>query len=145
MMNGLPDYYGIINEIRIDPNNSRLIYAATNGYGVLKYYRKSTAVENYHEKPIPNSCALYQNYPNPFNPETEIKYGIAKAGKVVIKIYNIKGEMIKTLVNEFKPKGNYTIKWNGFNELGKRVTSGVYLYQMLAANFRSVKKMILAH
>ncbi len=145
MMNGLPDYYGIINEIRVDPNDSDLIYATTNGYGVLKYYRKSTSVENYHEKPIPNSCALYQNYPNPFNPETEIKYGIAKAGKVVIKIYNVKGEMIKTLVNEFKTPGNYTIKWNGFNEVGKRVTSGVYLYQMVADNFRSVKKMVLTH
>lgn len=144
MMNGLPGYFGIINKIRIDPNDSRLIYAATNGYGVLKYQRKPTSVENNRKKQISKTYVLHQNYPNPFNPETEIRYEIPKSCKVVINIFNIKGEKIKTLVNEIKMAGNYAIKWDGFNETDERVSSGIYLCQMVSDNFRSVKKMVLA-
>ena len=143
MMESLPEYYGFINKIRLDPNDSYRIYAATDGYGVLTYYRKPTSVENDIDKKIPNYYVLYQNYPNPFNPSTNIRYQIPEAAKVTITIYNVKGNVVRTLVNENKPVGNYFAHWDGLDESGKKVASGVYIYRMIAGNFTDFKKLIL--
>jgi hypothetical protein len=81
---------------------------------------------------------LDQNYPNPFNPNTTINYSIAEDGLVEIEILNILGERIKTLVNEFKTKGNHNISFNASS-----LASGVYVYKLQAGDFISSKKMIL--
>ena len=81
---------------------------------------------------------LNQNYPNPFNPITTIKYSIRERGFVSLKIYNVLGKEIKTLVNEEKPSGNYEINFNAEN-----LSSGIYFYKLQAGSFVKTKKMIL--
>ncbi|MEA2097284.1 MAG: carboxypeptidase regulatory-like domain-containing protein [Candidatus Cloacimonadota bacterium] len=86
---------------------------------------------------------LDNNYPNPFNPETIINYSIKEAGNVTIEVYNIKGQLVKILVNDTQETGNYTTIWNGRDNSNKSVASGVYFYKMRAQNYSSTKKMIL--
>lgn len=86
---------------------------------------------------------LNQNYPNPFNPETTINFKLSDHGNVKLNIYNVKGQLIKTLANENKASGDYSIKWDGKDNNGKKVASGIYLYKIKSGNFSSTKKMIL--
>ena len=87
---------------------------------------------------LPNDYCLYQNYPNPFNPSTTFRYSIPTQSKVMIKVYDILGNEIETLVNEEKPAGTYEVTWNADN-----LPSGVYFYQLRAGSFVEAKKMIL--
>jgi hypothetical protein len=87
---------------------------------------------------MPIDYLLYQNYPNPFNTTTIIKYSVPQTSNVVIKIYDILGNEIETLVNEEKAMGTYELNWNAEN-----LPSGVYFYQLKAGDFVDTKKMIL--
>ena len=86
---------------------------------------------------------LAGNYPNPFNPETTIRYSVKDATPVTIGIYNMKGQLVKTLVNETKAAGDHTVVWNGTDASGRSVSSGMYYYKMYAGKYSSTKKMIL--
>lgn len=86
---------------------------------------------------------LIGNYPNPFNPETTISYNLREAGEVTLDIYNLKGQKVKTLVNERQNAGSYSIVWNGKDDGNRNVSSGVYFYRMRNGKFSSTKKMIL--
>ena len=92
----------------------------------------------------PDKFSLYQNYPNPFNPTTTIKYSVGNSGVINVKlvIYNILGQRVKTLVNDAKSPGQYSAIWNGRNDAGVEVSSGVYLYLFKAGDFVETKKMI---
>ena len=103
--------------------------------------RKPTSVSS--DDQIPFTFQLAENYPNPFNPETTIRYQIAKRGNVSITIYNILGQKVKTLVDEVKPAGAYTMKWNSTNDFGTLVSSGVYFYRLQSSDFIRVRKMLL--
>ena len=92
---------------------------------------------------IPDQSLLSQNYPNPFNPKTTIAYQLAAQSNVTIKIFNIKGEEIVTLVDEIKPAGYYTIPWNGCDQQERSVASGIYLYQIRTEQFTQNRKMLL--
>ncbi len=85
---------------------------------------------------------LMQNYPNPFNPNTTIQYQLPKAGKVELKIYNITGQVVKTLVNENQKEGAYKVRWDGKNDQSQRVANGTYIYQLKHDNKAMAKKMI---
>ena len=87
---------------------------------------------------IPNNYLLSQNYPNPFNPTTTINYSIPKEGNVRLTIYSAIGKKEATIVNEYKPAGNYSVQFNGNN-----LASGIYLYRLESWNFSAVKKLIL--
>jgi hypothetical protein len=100
------------------------------------YQNIITDVKN--EKAVVYSFNLSQNYPNPFNPTTTIKYQIAKAGFVTLKVYNILGKEVATLVNEEKQPGNYYADFNGSG-----LSSGIYFYRISSGSFISTKKMIL--
>jgi hypothetical protein len=102
---------------------------------------KLLSVENQNQ--IPDSYKLYNNYPNPFNPQTTIKYDLQKPGKVVIEIFNLLGQKIRTLVNEEKVAGSYTTTWNGTTDKGLNAASGIYFYRIKTENFSNTKKMIL--
>jgi hypothetical protein len=91
----------------------------------------------------PDEFCLSQNYPNPFNPETVIRYQLPSASNLSLKIYNIIGQEIKTLVDAYQGAGYYSIKWDGTNNQGMKVASGVYIYIMRAGSFVDIKKMIL--
>jgi len=95
------------------------------------------------EVPRPDKCQLSQNYPNPFNPETNINYKLSKSGRVSIRIYNLLGQQVRLLVDEYKEAGYYTIKWDGKNNYGQEVPSGVYYYQIKAGDFVQTKRMVL--
>lgn len=86
---------------------------------------------------------LLGNYPNPFNPETTISFAIQNPGHVSLDIYNLKGQKVKTLVNENKTSGRHDIVWNGKDENNSNVSSGVYFYKMRNGKYSSTKKMIL--
>jgi hypothetical protein len=92
---------------------------------------------------IPNKFILGQNYPNPFNPNTEINFAVPKSEFVTIRIYDIMGREVYTLVNERLNPGNYRVNWQSINSYGDDVASGVYFYKMNAGNYIESKKMIL--
>ena len=92
---------------------------------------------------LPVKTNLSKNFPNPFNPETTINYSIVDAGMVRIEIFNIKGEKVRTLVNEHKSVGFYSTVWNGRDNYGKEVSSGMYFYNMITDNFHKFRKMVL--
>lgn len=104
-------------------------------YGTNKVMKKNV---NTAEVNIPKTYELFQNYPNPFNPETIIKYQIPKPGLVTLKVYDILGREVATLINENKIEGFYDFSFNA-----SRFTSGVYIYQLRANDYVSSKKMIL--
>ena len=95
------------------------------------------------EKVLPLSFKVEQNYPNPFNPSTTINFSLKSDAVVTIKIYSILGKEVRTLVNEEKPSGNYSILWNGCDNSGISVASGTYFYRYTAGNITQVKKMVL--
>jgi len=97
---------------------------------------KWTAIED--EKITPNKFELAQNYPNPFNPTTVINYSIDKPGFVQLSVFNILGQKVAHLVNEYKQSGSYNVQFNANN-----LSSGVYFYELNAGNMSSVKKMLL--
>jgi hypothetical protein len=90
----------------------------------------------------PNGFVLGQNYPNPFNPSTNIHYSLGNAGVVLLKIYNLLGSEVVTLVNKYQEAGSYTVKFNT-NQGKFNLPSGLYFYRLQAGSFISVKKMIL--
>ena len=86
---------------------------------------------------------LIGNYPNPFNPETNIRFSLKDAAPVSIEIYNVKGQMVRKLVNEVKAAGDHVAVWNGTDNNGRAVSSGVYYFKMNTGKYSSTKKMIL--
>ncbi|MFA7030214.1 MAG: choice-of-anchor J domain-containing protein, partial [Candidatus Cloacimonadaceae bacterium] len=86
---------------------------------------------------------LQGNYPNPFNPETTIRYSVKETVPVTIEVYNLKGQLVRTLVNEVKTAGNYSVVWNGRDSHNQPVSSGVYFYKMNAGKYSNTKKMIM--
>ncbi len=91
----------------------------------------------------PTEFALSQNYPNPFNPDTYIEFGLSKAAHVKIDIFNIVGQRVRTLVDEEMKSGRYVADWDGKDEQGHSVSSGIYFYRMQADDFSDMKKMLL--
>ena len=95
------------------------------------------------ETALPTEYALHANYPNPFNPSTTIKYDLPEAGLVHLTIYNQLGQPIRTLISREEAAGFKSIIWDGRNERGKQVSTGIYLYRMRVNEFSQTKKMIL--
>jgi hypothetical protein len=83
------------------------------------------------------------NFPNPFNPETTINYSLKENTKVSLNIYNIKGQLVKVLVNDFQDAGEHSVIWNGIDSNGNRVGSGIYFYKFKAGDFQKIRKMVL--
>jgi hypothetical protein len=93
---------------------------------------------NYAGNQIPDSYDLAQNYPNPFNPSTTIRYQLPQDGMVTLKVYDILGSEVATLVNEQKPAGRYEVNFDA-----SRLASGVYIYKLQSGSFISSRKMLL--
>ena len=92
----------------------------------------------------PEIYALAENYPNPFNPETTIKYQLPEAGDVRLEVYNMLGQVVTTLVDQHQLARRYTVLWQGTNDNGQTVGSGIYFYRIqVGGEFQSVKKMLL--
>jgi hypothetical protein len=94
----------------------------------------------------PYSFALPQNYPNPFNPVTNISFSVGgdkSASQVTLKIYNIVGQLVRTMVDDVRMPGSYVVAWDGRDSKGKEVASGIYFYRLKAAEFTECRKMVL--
>jgi len=102
----------------------------------LRYNREN-------EITVPLEYNLYQNYPNPFNPSTTIKFSLKRNEFVSLKIYNILGQEIKTLLRSYKEKGIHTVVWDGTDSKGKPVASGLYFYRLRTGNFSKTLKLII--
>jgi hypothetical protein len=107
---------------------------------VLEVLMAPTAVL---EQALPLVTELAQNYPNPFNPETTIHFDLATETSVTLRVYDMTGQVVRTLVQSSLQPGSYTHLWDGRNEAGVKVGSGVYFYQLEAGSFSSKKKMTL--
>jgi hypothetical protein len=97
------------------------------------------------DTPVKFTNDLSQNYPNPFNPVTTISYSIKDRSRVTLKIYNVAGQLVRTLVNEQQAprQEGYTVRWRGVSNAGEPVSSGVYFYKLTAKNFTKTRKMVL--
>tara|TARA_B000000460_G_C21295916_1_gene298021 strand:- start:90 stop:617 length:528 start_codon:yes stop_codon:yes gene_type:complete len=118
------------------------------GYGKVDAHETVMSVEaslstNNYITLIPEKISLKQNYPNPFNPVTTINYFLPKDYRVELTIYDIKGNIIETIVDKKLSRGNHTAIWNGKDNYGKIVPSGIYFYTFDSGTFSQTKKMIL--
>jgi hypothetical protein len=104
--------------------------------------RQKTDVEA-SDRYLPDRFILEQNYPNPFNPTTKIQYRLLKSVKVNLSVYNVLGEKVISLVNTKQPAGQYEVVWDGRDNLGRSVCSGLYFYRIEADNFVKAYKMML--
>ena len=111
--------------------------------GTFEYYDRKAIVDarnitGAEYDTLPTKCEVEQNYPNPFNPSTIINYSIAFANNVSIKVYDILGMEVETLVNEYKEPGNYKVEFNAIE-----LVSGIYFYKIISGPDRDIKKMLL--
>ncbi len=90
-----------------------------------------------------NNLKLHPNYPNPFNPSTAIRFELSKTENVKLDIYNVKGQLVKTLVNGMRNQGQHKVTWNGSDNTGKTVTNGIYFYKLSDGKDTITKKMVL--
>jgi len=100
-----------------------------------------TGIDISERENLERSFQLMQNYPNPFNPVTTIPYKLAKPARIKIAIYNTLGQEIRTLVNEEQAAGDYQITWNGTDNQGLSVASGIYIYRLTTDNFSEEKRL----
>ncbi len=116
-----------------DPNNNSMTITVT--------VSNVTGIDG--EESLPLQTALNGNFPNPFNPTTNISFALKKSSNISIDIYNILGQKVTTLINEYKLAGNYSITWEGTDSNNHKVASGVYFYRMKTDNYTNTKKMLL--
>ncbi len=132
----VPLSVGVFNE------SLTIITDATEPNVVINLSGEGTAVSN-DDNVQQVITALKGNFPNPFNPTTNIAYSLKETAKVKIEIYNLKGQLVKTLVNDTLPKGEHRTTWNGQDQHGNSVSSGIYFYKMQVGDYTSTKKMML--
>ena len=120
-------------------NNSLNIEAQSVAPGPCNSYKAGIGDNLEKLVNIPNEYAIGQNFPNPFNPQTVISYQLPENGHVTLKIYDVLGKEVATLVNEYKEAGYHDVEFSATN-----LSSGVYFYKLQAGNFVSTKKMLLA-
>lgn len=123
---------------RVKINNSPVGYIAGSNQTMFRTTNAGGLTGIYNSEISPSSYLLSQNFPNPFNPDTKINYSLPKKGFVTLKIYDILGREIRSLVNETKQPGNYSVDFNGSN-----LSSGVYFYRLESRGFTSTKSMVL--
>jgi hypothetical protein len=103
----------------------------------------STGIDEEKTPMLPGTLRLEQNYPNPFNPVTTIAYHLPAKSSVQLTIYNLAGQKIRTLVQAKQAAGTYRVTWDGCNQLGEPVNSGMYIYRLQTQEGVRVKKMLL--
>jgi len=130
-------------------DNENIIECKTNSYG-KSIFRILIGTQDYIESNsegiaiVPLTFELRQNFPNPFNPGTSMIFGLPKDNNVTLEVYSILGQKVRTLVDNQKyKKGYHTIDWNGMNDFGNQVSSGMYIFRLISKNQVSIKKGIL--
>ncbi len=129
------NFKGVIDEIRI-------YNYALSTEEIQNVFKEGTAVHA-TASGVPDRTALVQNYPNPFNSYTQINYTLESRGRVMIRIVNLLGQEVCTLVDEVKPPGYYTVTWDGRNEQGNPVATGLYCYEMKTDGYFGIRKLLV--
>ena len=137
-------------------NNTDLTHGSSYYYAVKASYsspetgdseysniENSGPVSESEDNILPITTELEANYPNPFNPETTIRFSLKETGSVKLDIFNIKGSLVKTLIHDHKDRGHHSVIWNGIDENGSQVSSGIYFYRLMTNEYSSIKKMLL--
>jgi len=131
--------------------NAELLTASTHGFPVgdlnwfpdqYEQWKIVTNVERSESRLLPDDFYLSNAYPNPFNPQTKIDFRIPQTSDVRITIYNVIGQQVNVILDQELYAGSYTITWNGTNDRGIQVPSGVYLYRIEAGQFSETKKVV---
>lgn len=140
--------YSVNIPIPSNVNNIYCYFSASDTKGLRKHpynapNKNFNILNNNSNTKLPDNYTLYQNYPNPFNPDTRIKFSIPKRTKVSLNIYNLLGQLVKTIVDESLEPNDYIMSWNGKDNLGNDCVSGVYLYNLVAGDYKQTKKMLL--
>jgi hypothetical protein len=147
---------GLVNVDMMTTDSIKLTKTST-GKNVTQFFIYCTwqkivplgVIERDHNKGVPSQFALNQNYPNPFNPTTTLSFNIVKTAYTEVAVYNILGQKVSTLVGQQLSPGVYTTKWNGTDDRGMSVASGVYFVRMTAdydnavGNFTALRKILL--
>ncbi len=133
--------------------NTELLTASTEGLplGDLNWFpdkkaiweAMQTSVSLKEKDAVPQDFALEQNYPNPFNPETQISFRLNKSGHVKLAVYNMLGQKVKTLLDKEKQAGRYRVTWDGTDENGEKLSSGIYYYRLEMGESHATRKMLL--
>jgi len=132
---------GMNNIISVNDDNTLTIKEIefSSAEGILMKTKMSESMQPV----VPSGFILEQNYPNPFNPVTEIGFSLPKMSEVNLTVYNVLGQEVITLIESSLSSGNYKVIWDGRNELGSAVGSGIYFYRLTADGFKAKRKMIL--
>jgi hypothetical protein len=123
--------------------NSTSTFEIMNAVVDVDGLAQATDVAEFEARALPTVYTLSQNYPNPFNPTTTIDYSLPKNGSVELVIYNTSGQKVRSLVTGAQNAGFYKIVWDGRNDYGESVASGVYIYKLVSGSFNKTAKMNL--
>jgi hypothetical protein len=129
------DLYFPANNLPLPEGYTREFVVKASGYYIPFKSEEAAAT--------PTSFQLFDNYPNPFNAQTEIRYNLPTNARVELAIFNTLGQKVRILVNEEKAAGTHSVIWDGRNESGQTVASGVYFYALRAGTYTETKKMTL--
>ncbi|MDZ7376989.1 MAG: T9SS type A sorting domain-containing protein [candidate division KSB1 bacterium] len=130
------NFKGVLDDIRI-------FNYALSPEEIQNLYQEKTAVYQTDPTTLPSEFDLAQNFPNPFNAETTIRYQLKSTGRVTIEIYDLLGQKVRTLVDEEQKAGFYSTRWDGKNDRGILVASGIYIYKMKSTDFFKSRKLVL--
>ena len=131
-----------IKGLHVGPDGN--IFATCDSQGLLVFaYSKYTTGVSSSGSALPHKFTLLQNYPNPFNPTTRIAYSLLDNADVTLRVYNLNGQLVNTLVDKNQIAGSYDVEWNGTDNRGMKVSSGVYLYELKSNGNMMHKKMIM--
>jgi len=131
----IKDKFGDDEETRMHIATAEMLISGNNNFALGKKQNETTVT---NDNEVVKEYALFNNYPNPFNPSTTITYQLPKSGNVTVKIFDILGNEVKTLVNEQQEMGRYTVQFDASS-----IASGMYVYQLKANDYIATKKMIL--
>ncbi|MDD4858323.1 MAG: T9SS type A sorting domain-containing protein, partial [Candidatus Krumholzibacteria bacterium] len=126
----------LVRVVAYDPSLNAGVDASDSLFSI----KVATGVD---DTPVPCFTSLNQNYPNPFNPSTRISYSLKAATRVSLRIYNISGRLVRVLVDSTEPMGAHEAVWNGKDNTGRSVASGIYFYRLDAGAFSATRKMVL--
>ena len=137
-------------EVSMSVPNNQINYANTTleleaGYESLSIpvsFGLSLSTDEHGNNIIPLKNSLHQNYPNPFNPTTTIPFDIIKTDQITLSVYNVKGEIVRTLLNSNLTPGSYEMRWDGRSDRGVILSAGMYFIELKGTSFRETSKMI---
>jgi hypothetical protein len=140
------DHFGFAHTSVDLAGSDTLLYSVGNSFVIVDFDRTGLGIDNdLPSLSLPKVFSLSQNYPNPFNPSTTIEFSIpeGEAAQTCLNIYDIRGRLIRILINEEKNSGRYSVHWDGKDEIGREVGSGIYFYRITIEDYTSTKKMVL--